>query len=121
MENTVKKPCKGDYLDKLLQPAILSLLCEGDYHGFYLLAELERRSLVSDADATGFYRTLHKLEADGKLNSRWEVTKGEKPRKVYSITEVGISCLKNWQNTLKGYMKLVMDMSSAVDRALEKR
>jgi len=118
--DAVKRPCKGDYLDKFLQPAILSLLCEGSYHGFYLLTELERRGLVSNADATGFYRTLHKLEDDGKLSSTWDVGEGEKPKKVYSITEKGITCLKNWQNTLKSYVKLVEDMSCAVDKALLK-
>lgn len=117
--DSVKRPCRGDFLDKFLQPAILSLLCEGSYHGFYLLAELERRRLVSDADATGFYRTLHKLEADGKLEAAWDLSRGEKPRKIYSITPVGISCLENWQSTLKGYVKLVEDMYGAVNRALE--
>lgn len=116
----IKHPCKGDYLDKFLQPAILSLLCEGSYHGFFLLSELERRELVADADATGFYRTLHKLEADEKLRSEWTLDSGEKPKKVYRITEKGILCLKNWQYTLKNYLKLVGDMSAAVDRAILK-
>lgn len=116
----IKRPCKGDYLDKLLQPAILSLLCEGSYHGFFLLSELERRGLVADADATGFYRTLHKLEADEKLSSEWTLESGEKPKKVYNITGKGVLCLKNWQCTLKNYFKLVGDMSAAVDRAILK-
>lgn len=118
---TGKHPCKGDYLDKFIQPAVLSLLCEGSFHGFYLLAELERRKLVSGADATGFYRSLHKLEEDGKLSSQWEIPKGEKPRKLYSITPKGLSCLKNWQNTLKNYLLLVDSISAAVDRAVEIR
>ena len=53
-----KCPCKGDYLDKLVQPAILSVLCEGPAYGLELLRELERRHLADGADVTGFYRSL---------------------------------------------------------------
>lgn len=116
----VKRPCKGDYLDKFLQPAILSLLCEGPSYGFYLLTELERRGLVSNADATGFYRTLHKLETDGKLTSSWEIDIGDKPKKNYAITDRGYACLRNWQTTLRGYIDLVKNVSAAVDCALDR-
>lgn len=114
-----KHPCKGDYLDKFIQPAILSLLCEEPAHGFYLLAELTRRGLVSNVDTTGFYRTLHKLEADGKLTSAWENNVGDKQKKNYTITEKGLKCLQDWQNTLHSYIILVKDISTAVDKALE--
>lgn len=113
-----KHPCKGDYLDKFIQPAILSLLTEHAAHGFYLLEELERRGLVSNADAAGFYRTLRRLEQDGKLTAEWEVGGGEKPRKIYTITEKGVRCLQNWQKTLHDYIHLVQRISLAVDGAL---
>lgn len=113
-----KHPCKGDYLDKFLQPAILSLLCERSAHGFYLLEELERRALVSNADAAGFYRTLRRLEQDGKLTAEWEVGRNEKPKKVYAITEKGIHCLQNWQKTLHDYIHLVQRISQSVDAAV---
>ena len=35
-----KCPCKGDYLDKLLQPAILAVLSGGPAYGLELLREL---------------------------------------------------------------------------------
>ena len=112
-----KCACRGDFLDKLVQPAILSLLCEKEAHGFYLLTELERRELISSADAAGFYRTLHRLENDGKINSVWETVKGEKPRRVYSINENGLECLHNWQRTLKQYSARVEKIIAAADRA----
>ena len=114
-----KCPCKGDYLDKFIQPAILSMLCESSAHGFYLLTELNRRGLVSNVDTAGFYRTLRRLESDGKLAGVWEMEDGGKPRKVYSLTETGVRCLRNWQATLRGYLVLVGSISAAVEQAVE--
>lgn len=116
-----KCPCKGDYLDKFVQPAILSLLCESPAHGFYLLAELEQRGLISKVDATGFYRTLKKLEEDGKLTSLWSIEAGEKPKKVYSITDSGLQCLQNWRVTLKAYIEHVVRIYETTDKALLKK
>lgn len=115
-----KHPCKGDYLDKLIQPAILSLLCEKPAHGFYLIAELERRELMTNVDAAGFYRALKRLEEDGKLESMWCVEAGEKPKKVYTITESGIRCLNNWQKTLNEYTRYVAAIYETVNCALAK-
>ena len=52
-----KCPCKGDYLDKLVQPAILSVLCEGPAYGLELLRKLERRHLADGADVTARSRS----------------------------------------------------------------
>ena len=79
---------------------------------------MERRGLVSDADAAGFYRMLRKFESDGKLDGMWDLRENEKPRKVYAITEKGRLCLKNWQDTLHQYNCLVQKISQAVDRAV---
>ncbi len=114
-----KCACKGDYLDKFIQPAILALICEKPAHGFFLLAELEKRGLVTGIDATGFYRTLRKFEEDGKLRSTWNIEEGEKPKKVYSITPAGLACLKNWQRTMQEYIVQISAISRAVDAALE--
>lgn len=116
-----KCACKGDFLDKFIQPAILSLLCEGPGHGLYLLTELETRGLVSDVDATGFYRTLHKLEEDGKLQAEWITESGGKAKKQYAITETGLRCLQNWQITLNNYIRLLQKIQIAVDTALLNR
>ena len=114
-----KCACKGDYLDKFIQPAILALICRRPAHGFFLLSELEKQGLVSDIDTTGFYRTLRKLEEDGKLSSVWNIEAGEKPKKVYSLTPAGLDCLKNWQKTLQEYIVQISAISRAVDKALE--
>lgn len=96
----------------------MSLLRERSAHGFYLLEELERQGLVSNADAAGFYRTLRRPEQDGKLSAEWEMGGSEKPKKVYVITEKGIRCLQNRQNTLHHYIHLAERISRAVDGAV---
>ena len=113
-----KCACKGDYLDKFIQPAILAMIHEKPAYGFYLLAEMESRDLVDKVDATGFYRTLRKLEEDGKLSSEWQIEEGEKPKKVYTITDSGRACLNNWKKTLHEYIGLLSRISDAVDQSL---
>lgn len=115
----VKRPCKGDFLDKFVQPAILSLLCERPAHGFYLLAELNARGLARDVDATGMYRSLHRLEQDGKLTCKWDSEEGSKPRKVYFITDSGIQCLRNWQQALHKYIVDIERISETIDNTLD--
>lgn len=114
-----KHPCKGDYLDKFVQPSILAVLSGGPAYGLELLHELERRHLADGADSAGFYRALKKLESGGKLVSAWETEAGARPRRVYSITEKGRRCLSNWRQTLRGYLLDVRRVSEAVDAACE--
>lgn len=115
-----KCPCKGDYLDKLIQPSILALLSEGPAYGLELLHELERRRLADGADSTGFYRALKKLESTGKLTSSWQVGSGERPHRVYALTQAGYNCLLNWQRTLLTYLEDVNRVSDAVNAACAK-
>ncbi len=113
-----KCACRGDYLDKMIQPAILGALYEKPAHGFSLLTAMMDRGLAKSVDAAGFYRTLRRLEDDGKLISEWQIEQGEKPKKVYSITEEGRACLRNWQVTLRDYLSLVERIAESVDYAL---
>ncbi|HIQ87937.1 MAG TPA: helix-turn-helix transcriptional regulator [Candidatus Scatomorpha gallistercoris] len=112
-----KCPCKGDYLDKLIQPSILALLCEGPAYGLELLHELDRRGLANGADSAGFYRALKKLEETGKLASCWQTGRSGRPRRVYVLTDAGRRCLENWQHTLLAYMEDVRRVSNAVNAA----
>jgi len=114
-----KHPCHGDYLERFVQPAILSILTEGPAHGYYILGQMEERGIASELDSTGLYRSLKKLEDGGKLTSEWETPEGEKPRKIYTITEKGYRCLSNWHRTLLAYKVHVENMAAVVDKALE--
>ena len=99
-------PCKGRYLDKMLQPSILTALYQEDLHGFTLIRRLGEGPMFDGAepDKAGVYRYLKKMEQAGLLRSGWQLDgEGERPRKIYSITDKGRDCLANWSLALKQY------------------
>ena len=90
-------PCKGKYLDKMLQPGILSALKDEKMHGFSLIQKLADNPMFGGTlpDKAGVYRYLKKMEASGLLQSEWELEDdGSNPRRVYAITEHGKECLQ---------------------------
>ena len=95
--------CKGLYLDKLIQPAILIELAKEPAHGFKLLNNLKDKHLVeASLDPTGFYRNLKKMEKDGYISVLSDSYKA-KGRKVFQITDFGRESLKSWMGTLEKY------------------
>lgn len=69
---------------------ILSVLSDGEKHGYAIMRELEARSQgYFSMTAALLYPTLHQMEKDGLAQSRWEDGSGARRRKVYSITDAG--------------------------------
>lgn len=112
--------CKGDYLEKFIQPCVMMLLCAGPAHGFKLFADMRARGLTDRVDATGFYRTLKKLEQDGKLTADWVVEPGQKPRRVFALTDAGLACLRQWQLTLNAYKSHIDYIAGAIEAELDR-
>ena len=100
-----KCACRGSYLDKFLQPAILVVLQRGSSHGFQMISDLEKSGMVSGngLDPAGLYRTLKRMETAGLVTSYWDTESASKPRRVYSITDEGRHCLAAWEKTLLEY------------------
>lgn len=100
-----KCACRGSYLDKFLQPALLVVLLRGSSHGFQMISDLEKSGMVSGngLDPAGLYRTLKRMEASGLVVSYWDTESGSKPKRVYSITDAGRQCLTAWETTLLEY------------------
>ena len=75
----------------LVQPAVLILIMEEPRHGYALLEELKTRGfLPNSADGGNVYRGLRKMEAEGKVISRWVHFDGKGPRRrIYQITQKG--------------------------------
>lgn len=120
MEPTdVKCACKGSFLDKFLQPALLVVLTHGSSHGFQMIADLEQSGMVSgdSLDPAGLYRTLKRMEAGGLVTSRWDTETGSKPRRIYSITEEGAACLATWEETLVEYRSNLDAILAGIRRA----
>lgn len=100
-------PCKGKYLDKMLQPGILNALKDEKMHGFSLIQKLADNPMFggTQPDKAGVYRYLKKMEAAGLLQYEWELEDdGSNPRRVYAITEHGRQCLDNWAEALGLYV-----------------
>ena len=108
-QTEVKCACRGDFLDKFVQPALLVSLSKGECYGFQMVAELESSGMVSGdhLDPAGLYRTLKRMEGAGLVTSRWDVESANKPRRIYSITDQGRACLGAWRNTLQEYQQRI--------------
>ena len=69
---------------------ILSVLADGEKHGYAIMRELEARSQgYFTMTAALLYPTLHQMEKDGLVQSTWEDGNGARRRKVYAITPAG--------------------------------
>ncbi len=113
--------CMGKNLDRLVQPAILAILTEGELHGYMIVQRLTDSPMFGGdrPDPTGVYRTLRQMESAGYVAAEWD-TSGTRPnRKVFRLTEEGISCLGRWADTLYCYHAAVGDLLAMTRRALD--
>jgi len=72
---------------------ILSVLQQGEAHGYEVIAELRRRSEGEfDLPEGTVYPALHRLEREGLLSSDWATLDGRR-RRVYRLTAPGVDAL----------------------------
>lgn len=115
----IKCACRGAYLDKLIQPAILLELKKQEQYAPDLYKSLNALSpSQSVIDPTGFYRTLKKMEEAGNITSQWDLTHGPKPVRRYCLTPLGLACLKNWKTTLAVYRENVDTLLQGISAVL---
>ena len=115
--------CQGGNLDKFIQPHILLILSKRQMYGLEIINELEKRNMFigHSPDPTGVYRYLKKMEADGQLISEMRSDlPGERPRKVYSVTDRGRQCLANWAVALGQYSVDIIGLVSDIEEELGK-
>jgi DNA-binding PadR family transcriptional regulator len=95
-------PCSGGTLDKLLRPAILTVLAKEPLHGYLIVQMLSslKISRGERPDATGVYRALGAMQVDGFVASRWVTSQPGPARHLYRLTPAGRSCLARWVRTL---------------------
>lgn len=107
--------CKGSFLDKLLQPAILIELSKSPRHGFQLQQDLKANGLIDgdNLDPAGMYRTLKRMEKAGYLSSGWDRSQA-KARRVFAITEFGQYSLNNWNISLRRYRDHIDELLDAM-------
>ena len=98
-------PCAGRNLDKLVQPAILTVLASEDVHGYVLVQRLAEMPMFrgQKPDATGVYRFLRQMEERELVTSTWDTSESGPAKRLYHLTATGRACLVRWVETLATY------------------
>lgn len=75
---------------------MLAVLRDGPAYGYSIAREIERRAQGALSLKQGsIYPLLYALEEDGRVQSEWtECQKGQRPRRMYRITESGVADLE---------------------------
>lgn len=92
----------------LLRAWLLLLLAGRENHGYELVRQLAEElpeEMVPDPGVV--YRMLRKLEEKGAVVSTLRPGGGGPARRVYSLTEVGRSRLKEWRSTAQARIDLL--------------
>lgn len=72
------------------RPLILTILKGGESYGYQIIQDVKELSGGTLEWSDGMlYPVLHKLQKDGCIESRWEVSDEGRRRKYYSLTETG--------------------------------
>src|SRR5881296_1952101 len=79
----------GEDIKGHLDALLLAVVAEGPVHGYAALERLRARSGGRfDLPEGTVYPALHRLEADGLLQSQWSTVKGRR-RRQYELTRRG--------------------------------
>lgn len=98
----------------MLPALVLAALAEGPAHGYLIARRVEERSegRLGPREAS-LYPVLHALEQRGLVAAAWEA-QGERPRRVYRLTDAGQGALQHEREAWRSY-------AAAVDRVLSPR
>ena len=84
-----------DLIAASAMPLILSLLEEGESYGYAIIRRVRELSGGSIAWTDGMlYPVLHRLEAQGLIQSRWGESETGRKRKYYALRAVGKKALR---------------------------
>ena len=116
-------PCAGGTLDKLLQPAILTALAQGDLHGYRIVRQVAGLPIFQGhpPDVSGVYRTLRLMESRKLVTASWNVSERGPAKRLYAITAGGRDCLRRWQVTLHAYQHAIGSLLAASRKAVATR
>lgn len=115
-----KCPCKGDTLDKFVQPIILLILSKGSCSGYSIVKQMAFYPMLENniPDTTGVYRQLKSMEEKGAITHVDYVDELGAEKKRYEITESGKECLANWSLTLIDYRTSITQLLEEIDEVL---
>lgn len=103
----------NDKLQGTLTLLILRTLnTHGPLHGYGLCEHIRSVSdLLLSVEEGSLYPALHRMEQDGWISSKWEITKKARKAKFYSITARGKKQLveenENWLRLTEGVSRVL--------------
>ena len=114
-------PCAGRNLDKLVQPAILTVLAGGEVHGYVLVQRLAAMPMFhgQKPDATGVYRFLRQMEERALVTSTWDTSDTGPAKHLYRLTDAGRACLVRWMATLAAYREAIGELLAMTRQELQ--
>lgn len=86
----VRKPIAKELVAASSRPMVLSILAGGESYGYEILKQVKMLSGGELEWSDGMlYPVLHRLERDGLIAGRWELTREGRRRKYYRLTRGG--------------------------------
>ena len=100
------------------KPILLSILMSGEDYGYRIIKKVRQLSGGELEWSDGMlYPVLQRLERDGLISSRWEMSSEGRHRKYFSITEAGREALdsekRQWLTVDAALKKLWRPLPSA--------
>lgn len=112
MKKDMPSEMESDLLRGNTPTLVLAVLQEGPAHGYGITKQINAWAgdALSMRQGT-LYPALAGLERDGFVEGEWEHPEGERPRKVYHITDAGRAELDRrkqaWQRFATGVSKML--------------
>ncbi|MDY0357583.1 MAG: PadR family transcriptional regulator [Sedimentisphaerales bacterium] len=106
--------CTGRSLDRMLRPAILTVLHDQSrgLHGYAIEKHLQVFAFFQEQlpDYTGLYRLLKRMEAEGLLSSTQCDSQAGPSKRMFRLTDKGRRCLSRWFESLTEYRRMLDDL-----------
>jgi len=88
--DSMKKPVYKELVAASSRPMVLSILTGGESYGYEILKQVKLLSGGELEWSDGMlYPVLHRLERDGFIAGRWQLTDEGRRRKYYRLTDRG--------------------------------
>ena len=115
--------CSGKSLDRMLRPAVLTVLCDQTQglHGYAIEKELQvfRFFQHQPPDYTGLYRLLKRMEIEGLLSSTKKDSQAGPSKRIYRLTDRAKECLSHWLDSLIEYQEMLDDLLRRAENTME--
>jgi DNA-binding PadR family transcriptional regulator len=110
-------------LSRLSQPTILTILAASDkpLHGYVIVQKAAESPMFGGKkpDATGVYRTLKSMEANGLVSSEWNSPKAGPAKRSFVLTDEGRLTLRRWIDSLACYQVTIGELRKEASTALD--